>query len=173
MLSDQSNENQFCVQCPLHACPSQYSLLSGQSCASSASCHSPKNSFNASPGLEDQIKIMTNNTDDQTKPQPKLFANSDHIVCQSELVLKETNKSSVPVQGSTQVLESRVVAIERCFETLEGKVDKVLDLLTKIPFPCQKVTVYTSVTAPQAKVSLLNGTLSSSRAHVVHPTFVK
>ncbi len=152
----------FVYKCPPHACPSQYSLLSGQSYASSASCYSPKNIFNASPGWEDQIKITTNNTYDQTKPQPKIFANSDRMVCQSELgfqktpralVLKQTNKNSVPVQESTQVLESRMVEIEGRFETLEGKVDKVLDLLTKIPFPCQQVTVYTSVTGPQAKVS--------------------
>ena len=159
----------FVYKCPPHTCPSQYSLLSGQSCASSASCYSPRNSVNASPGLEDQIKVITNNTNDQTQPQPKLFANSDRIVSQSKLVLNETNKNSVPVQGSTQVLKSRVVAIEGRFETLEGKVDKVLELLTKIPFPCQPVTEYTSVTAPQAKVSLLNGTLSSSRAYVGHP----
>jgi hypothetical protein len=159
----------FVYKCPPHACPSQYSLLSGQSCSSSASCYSPRNRLNASPGLEDQIKIITNNTNDQTEPQPDLFANSDRIVCQSKLVLKGTNKNSVPVQESTQVLKSRMVAIESRFETLEGKVDKVLDLLTKILFPCQQVREYTSVTAPQGKVSLLKGTLSSSRAYFGHP----
>ena len=94
---------------------------------------------------------MTGNTNNQAalKPKPCALGNGD--VSHSEQALKEkkrdATKNSPQVHESKDVLGARVAAIEDRFETLEGKVDKVLDLLTKNQFPNQNVTVYTSAAA--------------------------
>ena len=100
---------------------------------------------------------MTGNTNNQAalKPKPCALGNGD--VSHSEQALKEkkrdATKNSPQVHESKDVLEARVAAIEDRFETLEGKVDKVLDLLTKNQFPNQNVTVYTSAAAATQGIS--------------------
>lgn len=96
---------------------------------------------------------MTNNTSNQAalKPIPSARSNGD-VACFGQTLNEkgieiDAAKNSLQVHGSQEVLEARLGAIEGRFEALEGKVDKMLDLLTRSQFSNQNVTVYTSATA--------------------------